>query len=334
MSWQNVALSWFLRRRMKRLANSGAQHQTQSGSGTPGDVVLDVTNIRKRVSNLWLSSRPSSGWKIRAVPSVPLVPGSANAPAAVPGEWIEVGTPRLSETISRTILYLHGGGYFFCSPRTHRSITCALARAAMANVFVPDYRLAPEHPAPAALEDALSAYRQLLAEGRAAHAIVIAGDSAGGGLALALLMALRDAGEPLPAAAVLFSPWTDLAVTGSTVNTLADRDVLFNGPALRATARLYLGGDVSDPMKPQVSPLYGDFKGLPPLMIHVSDSEVLLDDARRVADKARAAGVEVNFRLWEGLPHAWQIFSPFLPEARVSLQQAAAFIRQHARTLA
>jgi len=330
MSWQNVALSWFLRRRMQRLAKSSLG----DGAGDSGGRPLDVAEIRKRVNRMWLSSRPATGWQIRGV----VGRGKPGEKPQVPGEWIEVATPRLSKTITRTILYLHGGGYFFCSPRTHRGITCALARAAMANVFVPDYRLAPEHPAPAALDDALSAYRQLLDEGKAAHSIVVAGDSAGGGLALALLMALRDAGDPQPAAAVLFSPWADLAVTGETVITLADRDVLFDGRGLRAAAGLYLSGSgrgsITDAMAPQVSPLYGDFAGLAPLMIQVSDSEVLLDDARRVAEKAREAGIPVDFRLWKGLPHAWQIFSPFLPEARVSLRQAAEFIRQHARMLA
>jgi acetyl esterase/lipase len=352
MSWQNLALSWFLRKRMKRLAKTTFQGDID-GTDSP----LDVASIRRRVDRMWLTSRPAAGWKIRSVmgsatmnkhASLSLVdPSAHHQPDAcaeavtgttvktrVPGEWIEVATPSLSKMISRTILYLHGGGYFFCSPRTHRGITCALARAAMANVFVPEYRLAPEYPAPSALEDALSAYRQLLDEGREAHSIVVAGDSAGGGLALALLMALRDAGEPQPAAAVLFSPWTDLAVTGDTVASLADRDVLFDGRGLRAAADLYLSGALTDATAPQVSPLYGNFVGLAPLMIQASDSEVLLDDARRVADKARDAGIAVDFQVWQGLPHAWQIFSPFLPEARKSLRQAAVFIRQHARTLA
>lgn len=320
MSWQNVALSWWLGRRMKRMQQDP----------------IDVAQVRKQVGSMWFSPRVPTGWKIRGVPAVP---ADGDRPARVPGEWIEVASPRLQEMISRTVLYLHGGGYFFCSPRTHRSITCGLARSAMARVAVPDYRLAPEHPAPAALDDALHVYRQLLDEGTAAHSIVIAGDSAGGGLALALLMALRDAGDPLPAAGVLFSPWTDLAVTGETVTSLADTDVLFDGRGLRAAAKLYLGHpDASgqqgiDAHDPRVSPLYGDFAGLPPLLIQASDSEVLLDDARRVAERAKAAGVQVDFRVWEKVPHAWQVFSPFLPESRKALKEAGRFIRQHARTL-
>ncbi|MGI4858084.1 MAG: alpha/beta hydrolase fold domain-containing protein [Janthinobacterium lividum] len=310
MSLQNVALSWFLRRRMK-------------GKGR-GEI--DVAEARALADKLWAPRRAPRDWRIRPVPARAASEGHA---ATVAAEWIEPASPELIPTLSRTVLYLHGGAYLFCSPRTHRSITCALALRGLARVLVPDYRLAPEHPAPAALDDALAAYRRLLADGVAAGTIVVAGDSAGGGLALALLLALRDAGDPLPAAGVLFSPWTDLAVTGGTIESLAAADVLFDGRGVRAAARLYLAGMPATDWR--ASPLYGDFTGLPPLLIQASDSEVLLDDARRVADKARAAGVTVEFRQWAGVPHAWQIFAGFLPEARVALRQAGDFIRQRAR---
>lgn len=305
MSWQNVALSWFFRRRMKRLGRG------LTGAG------IDVTEIRTSVGKLRLSARAPNGWRIRTVDA---------APGRIAGEWIEATTPGLVRMLTRTVLYLHGGGYFFCSPRTHRSITGGLARAGLARVFVPDYRLAPEHPFPAAPEDALVAYRQLLSDGISARTIVVAGDSAGGGLTLALLLALREAGDPLPGGAILFSPWTDLAVTGATVTYHADRDVMFDGSGLRSAAALYLGGAAADDWR--ASPLYGEFHGLPPLFVQASDSEVLLDDARRVVDKAREAGVEVTFKIWPSLPHAWQIFAPFLPEARAALREAGEFIRR------
>jgi len=155
MSWQNVALSWFLRRRMKQL-----------GRGLAEDAI-DVAHVRASVGKLWLSARPPSGWRIRTV---------ASAPGQIPGEWFEATTPRLARMLTRTVLLLHGGGYFFCSPRTHRSVSGGLARAGLARVFVPAYRLAPEHTFPAALEDALVVYRQLLADGVDARSIFIAGD--------------------------------------------------------------------------------------------------------------------------------------------------------------
>lgn len=311
MSWQNIALSWFLRRRMKG-----------KGQGE-----IDVAEARALADKLWAPRRAPRDWRIRPVTACA---ASEGHPAVVAAEWIEPASAEMIPTLSRTVLYLHGGAYLFCSPRTHRSITCLLALHGLARVVVPDYRLAPEHPAPAALDDALAAYRGLLADGVVPATIVVAGDSAGGGLALALLLALRNAGDPLPAAGVLFSPWTDLAVTGGTIDSLAAADVLFDGRGVRAAARLYLAG-MSD-TDWRASPLYGDFTGLPPLLIQASDSEVLLDDARRVVDKARAAGVEVEFRQWAGVPHAWQIFARFLPEARVALRQAGDFIRQRART--
>ncbi|MCY0387307.1 alpha/beta hydrolase fold domain-containing protein [Robbsia sp. Bb-Pol-6] len=311
MSWQNVALSWFLRRRMKG-----------KGQGE-----IDVAEARALADRMWAPRRAPRDWRIRAVPARAASEGQVGTVAA---EWIEPAAAELTPTLSRTVLYLHGGAYLFCSPRTHRPITCALARHGLARVLAPEYRLAPEHPAPAALDDALAAYRGLLADGIAPTTIVVAGDSAGGGLTLALLLALRDAGDPLPAAGVLFSPWTDLAVTGATIDSHADSDVLFDGRGVRAAARLYLAGMPGTDWR--ASPLYGDFTGLPPLLIQASDSEVLLDDARRVVDKARAAGVEVAFHQWRGVPHAWQIFAGFLPEARVALHQAGDFIRRHART--
>jgi acetyl esterase/lipase len=289
-----------------------------------GQGEIDVQNVRAKVDGLWLSARAPKGWRLRAADS---------ATGGVPGEWIEptdFKAAGVDPATRRTVLFLHGGGYFFCSPKTHRAITCTLAAAVPARVFAPAYRLAPEHPLPAALDDALAAYRQLLAEGTPANEIVVSGDSAGGGLALALLLTLRDAGEPLPACAALFSPWTDLAATGATLQSNAETDVSFDARSLRAAAKLYLGD--ADETDWRASPLFGDLSGLPPLLIHASTSEILLDDARRVSDKASAAGVTVDFREWQGLPHAWHLFAAFLPEGRVALRQAAEFMRQRLDT--
>jgi acetyl esterase/lipase len=237
----------------------------------------------------------------------------------VPGEWVEA-SPQ-SKTV---LLYLHGGGYFGCSAASHRPITVTFASEGF-RVLAPDYRLAPENPFPAAVDDAVAAYRGLLSEGYAADHIVVAGDSAGGGLSMSLLLALRAAGVALPAGAVLFSPWTDLAATGESVRKNADRCAMFHGPDIGYSARYYLGE--TDPRTPLASPLYADLAGLPPLLIHVGADEVLLDDSTRLAEKARAAGVRVELKIWPVVPHAWQLAPHKVPEARQSLRESAAFLR-------
>ena len=296
MSFQNFMLTMTLRRRVKRFANRPP----------------DVAAARALAAKTAMKMPPPPGWRIR--------------PATTPfqGEWIERATGGDAE--SRTILYLHGGGYFFCSPETHRAITINLAMRAEARVFAPDYRLAPEHRFPAAIADALASYRGLLAAGTPAARIAVGGDSAGGGLALALLLSLRDAGDALPAGAVLFSPWTDLAATGDSLRRNDRSDAMFHGGRIGENARLYLGDTPAT--HPLASPLYADLKGLPPLFMQASDSEVLLDDSTRLAEKATKAGVAVDFRAWRRLPHVWQYFAPMLPEARAALAEAAAFIRR------
>jgi acetyl esterase/lipase len=297
MSWQNFVLSLALRYRVKRGA-----------TGEP-----EVAKTRELARQTAMKMPIPAGWRVRPVA------------APLPGEWIERdgdGDPGPG----RTLLFLHGGGYFFCTPQTHRGITVTLAKAAEARVFVPDYRLAPEHRFPAAIEDAVAAYRGLLASGIAAERIVIGGDSAGGGLTLATLLSLRDAGDPLPAAAVLFSPWTDLAATGASITGNDQRDCLFHGSQIARFARLYLGD--TPPDHPLASPHYADLAGLPPLFIQASDSEVLMDDSTRLVAKAKSAGVPVEFRLWHGVPHAFQFFARFLPEGRDALRDTAAFMRR------
>jgi epsilon-lactone hydrolase len=250
--------------------------------------------------------------------SVRVTPAEVNG---IPGEWVK--SPDSAENV---VLYLHGGGYFGCSAETHRPITASFALHGF-RVFAPNYRLAPENPFPAAVDDAAAVYRGLLGEGHSPRRIVVAGDSAGGGLALSLMLVLRAEGAPLPAAAALFSPWTDLAATGDSVRTNARSCAMFNGPAVGPTARLYLGN--ADSSNPLASPLYADLSGLPPMLIHVGADETLRDDSTRLAEKARAAGVSVELKVWPVVPHVWQLAPHKIPEARQSLQETAEFLRRH-----
>ena len=244
--------------------------------------------------------------------AAPPPPGTTVEPADAGGvvaEWVvAAGVPA-----GRVLLYLHGGAYQIGSPAALRHMIALISDAAQARVLSVGYRLAPEHPFPAALEDALMAYRFLLRDGADPAAVAIAGDSAGGGLALAMLVALRDAGDPLPAAATAISPWTDLALTGESLRTRADIDVMIKAAGMPETAATYLAG--ADPRHPYASPLYADLRGLPPILIHVGDAEVLLDDSTRFAAKARADGVDVTLEVWAEMPHVWHAFAGLLPEA-------------------
>lgn len=252
----------------------------------------------------------------------PLPRGARQQPGSVgevAGEWVSSGG-----TPAGTLLYLHGGGYFACSPATHRAITGALANQGF-RVFAADYRLAPEHPYPAAVDDGLNVYKALLAEGVSPLTLVIAGDSAGGGLVLAVLLAARAEGLPMPSSALLFSPWTDLAGTGDSLKSNRRRDPMLRGERIFEATAFYVNG--ADPKDPLISPLYGDLTGLPPLCIQVGDSEVLLDDSTRLAARANAAGVRVYLKIWKNVPHVWQLFQMFLPEARAALAEATAFAK-------
>jgi phosphinothricin tripeptide acetyl hydrolase len=240
----------------------------------------------------------------------------------VPGELISVA--RASG--GRKLLYLHGGGYGIGSSRSHRHLAAAIGVAARADVIVPDYRLAPEHRFPAAVDDALATYRALLADTQAGS-LAIAGDSAGGGLVIATLLAARAAGLALPAAAVCLSPWVDLSCApDSPVARAAAHDPLVKLEAIKGYARAYLGDTAPD--HPLASPIHGDLAGLPPLLIHASRAEALLSDATRLADAARKAGVEVTIELTDGVPHVWHWFWPRLDLARDSIQQIGAFLDQ------
>jgi epsilon-lactone hydrolase len=240
----------------------------------------------------------------------------------VPAEW--VAAPGVSP--GRVLLYFHGGAYQIGSPATLRQLVALLSGAARARALSVDYRLAPEHPFPAAIEDALAAYRWLLASGIDPALIAVAGDSAGGGLALGALAALRDAGEPMPAAAVLLSPWTDLALTGESLRTRAAVEMMVKPEGLPETAALYLAG--ADPRHPYASPLYADLHGLPPLLIHVGDAEVILDDSTRLAASASEAGVEVSLEIWDEMPHVFPAFAGLLPEADQAIERIGAWLDQ------
>jgi acetyl esterase/lipase len=252
--------------------------------------------------------------------SVTFEPLSADG---VPAEWIvPEGAPERS-----VLLYLHGGGYCIGSINTHRSMVSHIAGAAKTRALLIDYRLAPENPFPAAVEDSTAAYKWLLSRGIAAGDIIVAGDSAGGGLTVATLLSLKEQGIGLPAAAVLISPWVDLAATGDSIISKADIDPMVKKEGLMEMAEAYMGG--TDPRTPLASPLYADMDGLPPMLIQVGTAEILLDDATRMADRARKAGVDVTLNTAEDMCHVWHFFSSMLPEALEAIEAVARFMRKH-----
>jgi acetyl esterase/lipase len=239
----------------------------------------------------------------------------------VPAEWARVN----GGSSNGAMLYFHGGGYCVGSVRTHRLLVGALAQACGVPVLSLDYRLAPEDPHPAAVDDAVAAYRDLLAQGFAAERLVLAGDSAGGGLTAAALLALRARGLPRPAAGVCLSPWFDLALSGETMTTKVDVDPMCKPPLLAMMAAAYLGG--ADPRTPGASPLYADLAGLPPMLVQVGTSETLLDDARRFAAHAERAGVRVTLEVWDDMIHVWHAFAMLLPEGQQAIDRIGAFVR-------
>lgn len=239
----------------------------------------------------------------------------------LPAEWVR---PRNAHP-TRALLYLHGGGYVSGSLNTHRSLVGTLAQRCGLNAFAIDYRKAPDYPFPAALNDARRAYRWLLHHGHRADEIVLAGDSAGGGLVLSLLLSLRDAGQPLPAAAVVLSPWTDLVLPINVLRRVArEESLLLEALQIRNWGGLYAHRTPLE--NPLLSPALADLAGLPPLLVQVSDAEVLYDDVRRFADKASAAGVPITLQVFEGLVHWWHLFWRVVPEAGHALDQVAAFV--------
>jgi acetyl esterase/lipase len=224
------------------------------------------------------------------------------------------------------LLYLHGGGFVAGSAANHRPLTAALARLTARRVFSLDYRLAPEHRFPAPVEDVIAGYRWLLDQGVPPGGVALAGDSAGGGLVLSALLQLRDQSLPLPTRAVCFSPWTDLTGSSESHGLNGGRDAMFHRENMAAFAGAYLGP--ASPLDPLASPLLGDLGRLPPLLLQVGSGELLLDDARRVHDKVQRARGSSRLEVFEDVCHAWQMLYPWLPEARVALQQAAAFLSE------
>ncbi len=229
-------------------------------------------------------------------------------------------------TKDKVMLYVHGGGYVSGSCNSHRSIVAKVVKAAKVGAWLFDYRLAPEHPFPAALVDSVAVYRWLLAQGIAPSNIMIVGESAGGGLCLATLIALRDQGIPLPAAAVAISPWTDLKCTGDSYRTKAKVCLAPEG-SWTVFSKHYAGDN--DPCLPGISPLYGDLHGLPPMLIQVGEDEVLLNDSTPFAEKAKKAGVDITLKVGEEMLHCFPLLSPLFPEAREAMQEICDFIKRH-----
>lgn len=227
---------------------------------------------------------------------------------------------------SKVILYLHGGGYTIGSTNSHRSLVGKIAKKTKSMAVLIDYRKAPENPFPAALEDALASYQSLLNRGKKPENIIIAGDSAGGGLTVATLLAIKEKGLPQPAGGVCLSPWVDLAATGDSIHTNADNDPLVDILKLKIWARMYAGSySLTHPL---VSPLYADLTGISPLLIQCSTSEMLHSDAVRLAEKARNQGVEVELQQWDGLIHWWHLFQRVIPEASEAINLISEFINQ------
>lgn len=240
----------------------------------------------------------------------------------VPAEWVEMP----GADASRVFLFLHGGGYNSGSPRTHHKLAAHLAQATGLRLLVPDYRLAPEHPYPAAVKDALLAYGWLLAQGYRPEDIVVGGDSAGGGLTLSMLLALREAGAATPRAAILLAPWTDLTVSSSSYERLRDKDPVITREGLRDAGLWYAGR--RDPADPMLSPLFADLAGLPPLLIHAGGDEVMVEDSTRLAERAEAAGVKVTLKVWPELWHVFHHGVPNVPESKEAIDEIGAYLRE------
>lgn len=242
-------------------------------------------------------------------------------------EWISSTRVREAQD-DHVILYLHGGGYFMCSAATHRPLTSRLAHGARRKVLSINYRQAPEHKFPAWLDDAVSAYRFLLDAGYDAKKISIGGDSAGGNLTLITLQQIRTENLPMPGAAFCISPWADMAGESTSLDRNQHRDVMFTPGGVRALAKFH--AQAHDIRHPLLSPVHADYRGFPPLLIQSSSTEILRDDSRRVAMKARADGAQVTLEEWHGLPHVFHLFADFIPEAGKAIRTINTFVTRYA----
>ena len=286
------------------------------------DALVSLLRSRPRPANLTIPEMRGRYLKLAELlggaPDARCQPIDADG---VPAEW--VAAPGVDE--SRAILMLHGGGYAIGSIATHRRLAYDVSAAAGARVLLIDYRLAPEHTFPAAVDDAVLAWRWLLAQGLCASRLSLVGDSAGGGLVLAALVALRDQGVALPGCAVAISPWVDLEMRGASIAGRALVDPMVSEEGLHAYARLYLGG--ADPRSPLASPLHATLAGLPPVLLQVGSAEVLLDDALRIAERLHTAGNDVRLSVWPNMPHVFPFFAPILSEGRDGCSEIGGFIR-------
>jgi len=259
-------------------------------------------------------------------------PGIVVSPVQIPGlpeglfaEWIHpANSPGTPTPVDKAIFYTHGGGYVTGNCVDHRMHVAKFVQAAGVGALLYDYRLAPEHPFPAAMQDTLTAYRWLLSQNVRPENIIIVGESAGGGLCLASLLAIRDEKLPLPAAGIALSPWTDLKCTGESYRTNANRDISTLG-SWEVWGSYYVG--TNDPSHPWISPLYGDLHGLPAILIEVGNHEILLDDSRRFAEKARSAGVDITLHVWEGMVHCFPLLAPMFPEATQAWEEIILYIQ-------
>ena len=288
--------------------------------------IIDLLNARARANQgkqLTLDERRAGtdeGWKL--FENLDDISTQAVDAGGVLAEWVVA--PGVNP--DNVMLYLHGGGYVVGSIVSHRGLAANLSRATESRVLLIDYRLAPEHPFPAAVEDAITAYRWLVANGTEPSRMVVSGDSSGGGLTVALLVALRDAGDQLPSAGVCISPWVDMEAIGKSMMTRADRDPVVQREVILDFAKAYLGD--ADPRSPLAAPLYADLTGLPPLLVQVGTAETLLDDATRLADHAKAAGVQVTLESWEDMIHIWHRFGSKLSEAQQAINRIGEYVGQ------
>jgi epsilon-lactone hydrolase len=281
---------------------------------SPGPRDLDVPWERRSVESLAAMFKPAGD-----IHSDPVTAGG------VPAEWI---APR-GEPTTGVVLYLHGGSFLSGSIASHRTLAGNVALASRARVLLIDYRLAPEHPFPAGLDDAAAVYEWLLSQGTAPGQVLLAGDSAGGNLALSLLVRLRDLGRPLPAGAVCLSPNPDLTYSGESWAYNAKKDVMIEERKERQAVDVYLRG--TDPRNPLASPSFADLRGLPPLLLQVGSYEVLRSDVERFAEKARQEGVQVSLEVWPGMQHEWQFTARILPEGRRAIARIGRFVQEALR---